>query len=100
MPAPWRDDHDVQWLIGAHESDTGRWFRREEHARFVWWSVLPALLQAAASPAPDTAALAMIEAWVARELAAAEATGWRFDALHDRPGATGVPTTPRDDARR
>ena len=80
-PAPWRDDHDVRWLIGAHESDTGRWFRREEHARFIWWCVLPALLQAAASPAPSAAALDAIEAWAAGELAAAEATGWRFDAL-------------------
>jgi hypothetical protein len=46
------------------------------------------------------AALDAIEAWAATALAAAEATGWRFDALLAPPASTGVPTTPRDDAGR
>jgi hypothetical protein len=76
--SPWRDDHDVRWLIGAHQNEGVEWFRREDHARLVWWRALPALLAAAASPA---LALADAQSWVAEELARAQATEWHFDRL-------------------
>jgi hypothetical protein len=99
--APWRHDRDVQWLIGVHESGGERWFRSEDHARVVWWFALPALLSAAASAARGSAALPAIEAWVAGNLAAAQATGWRFEALLDRLDPRGAPgpasTIRRDD---
>ena len=80
-PPPWSHDDDVQWLIGVHESGGTRWFRREEHARFIWWSTLRALLQAAASSTPGALTVDAIEAWAAGQLAVAPSTGWQFDAL-------------------
>ncbi|HTR96578.1 MAG TPA: alpha-amylase family glycosyl hydrolase [Candidatus Acidoferrales bacterium] len=81
-PPPWRDDHDVRWLIGAHESRGVHWFGREQHAQFTWWMALPALLEAVRAPEPARArALEDIESWTAAELRRAEASAWRFDAL-------------------
>jgi hypothetical protein len=78
--APWRDDADAAWLIGAHDSGGVRWFRQEDHARFTWWSTLPALLGRAADR-PDAPVIAEIETWVAERLAEAKASAWRFEAL-------------------
>ena len=100
-PAPWRDDPDAAWLIGSNEADGVQWFRKEDHARFVWWSALPALLARAAgrpeAPSPDA-----IEAWVADRLAEGETTQWRFDALLQAgalapvpAAAAGAPEPPR-----
>jgi hypothetical protein len=92
---PWRDDADARWLIGTHESGGVGWFRREDHARFVWWQALPALLLAAAPATPSAPALDAIEAWVASELGAAEAAGWRLDALLNRAGQPSLPSRAR-----
>ncbi|MCC6350738.1 MAG: alpha-amylase [Candidatus Eisenbacteria bacterium] len=78
---PWRDDDDVRWLIGANEHEGVRWFAREAHARFCGWRALPALLALAAKSASVPADLAVIENWIGRELARAEASAWKLDAL-------------------
>ncbi len=91
-PDPWRDDADVRWLLGVHESQGVRWFRRESHARFVWWRTLPSLLALAAGR-PDATALGRIEAWVGAEQRRAERAGYRYDALV--AGGAEQPSAPR-----
>jgi len=93
-PPPWRDDHDVRWLIGAHEADGVAWFRREEHARFVWWRALPALLDVAAK---DSTAVAGAEAaeWAGHELRRAQSAHWRLDELLGNAPAAPESAAPR-----
>ncbi len=79
--APWRDDADVRWLIGAHESEGKHWFRREPHLRFAWWRALPALLATAAKKKPLVRDFAALENWIDRERERAAATGWDFTKL-------------------
>jgi hypothetical protein len=78
---PWREDHDVRWLLGVHEHEGTQWFAREAHTRFTWWRALPALLVQASRPAGAAADVPVIEAWVEREMAKAAASRWSFDAL-------------------
>lgn len=99
-PAPWRDDHDVRWLIGAHEHEGRQWFRREPHLRFTWWRTLPALLAAAAKKKPLVRDFAALEAWIARERERAEATGWDFAKLAAEPAAAKRGAPARAGARR
>jgi glycosidase len=100
---PWQDDHDVRWLIGAHEADGTRWIRREEHARFTWWRTLPALLalsrgggeaRGAKPAAPVRSApvtLTGVEAWAKEQLGLAESARWRLDELLGAAAASAPP---------
>jgi len=92
-PPPWREDHDVRWLIGVNEHEGATWFGREAHARFTWWRALPALVVLASKPSTTLADLAVIEAWTGRELAKAKATGWSFDALLGGDATVASPST-------
>jgi len=101
---PWRDDHDVRWLLGVNEHEGALWFGREAHARFTWWRALPALLVLASRPASTPADIAVIETWVAHELAKADGSGWSFAALlaaggteaaGDSPATKGTPVRSR-----
>jgi len=100
---PWQDDHDARWLVGVHEHEGATWFGREPHARFTWWRALPALLVQASKPSAAPADVGVIEAWIERERARAEASGWDFGAFvgagepAGAPGATLAPRTPATD---
>ena len=88
--SPWRDDHDVRWLIGAHQNEGVEWFRREDHARLVWWRALPALLVTGTGAARS---LAEARVWVTEELARAQATEWHFDRLLTGAVSVATPAT-------
>ncbi|MFN8586659.1 MAG: alpha-amylase family glycosyl hydrolase [Candidatus Eisenbacteria bacterium] len=84
---PWRDDEDVRWLIGVHESDGVQWFRAEDHARLAWWRTLDALLAIPAGAAETEVdeALEQMAEWLDAEFERAEASGWKYDALVAAP---------------
>jgi len=81
LPASLWSDPDVRWLTGAHESN-GIWYIvREPYEELLWWMRMPSLLRLALESAPSRAAVDAMSRAVSDALAAAEAAGYRIDAL-------------------
>jgi glycosidase len=110
-PAALAADADVRWLLGANEHDGVTWFNAESLVQFAWWRALPELLALAATP--DATALRALRTRLARERAAAAASGWRLDAWaatgasapkrragRAKPAAERVAPAPRAAAKR
>ena len=81
LPANLWNDPDVRWLTGAHESDGIRYIVRESYEELLWWMLMPSLLRLAGESAPSRATVDGLSRTVKDALAAAEAAGYRIDAL-------------------
>jgi hypothetical protein len=79
-PALWLDP-DVRWLTGVHEAKGHSYLVRERYEEMLWWMLMPSLLRLAGEPALDRAAIDRLGIIVDEALAAAEAAGYRIDAL-------------------
>jgi len=88
-------DPEVRWLTGAHQAEGHTYIVRERYEELLWWLLMPSLLSLATGTAPTSAAAAQLSAAVSRELAAAEAAGYRVEVLAGltqdsiRPGVSG-----------
>jgi glycosidase len=74
-------DPDVRWLTGVHEAGGKAYVVRESYEELLWWMLMPALLRLAGETAPNRAKVEEVSQGVEEALAAAEAAGYRVDAL-------------------
>jgi glycosidase len=73
-------DPDVRWLAGVNVSNGVTYFNKEQFEELLTWLQLPALLEIAADPSAQTAALAAIEVSVAAAREAAQTAGYKLEA--------------------
>jgi hypothetical protein len=77
-------DADVRWLTGVHETQGVAYFVREPYEELLWWLLLPSLLRLAAETVPCRTVVEQMSKGIKEALAAAEAAGYRIDALVGR----------------
>jgi glycosidase len=80
-PKLWAD-RDVRWLTGVHAAGGHEYLVREPYEELLWWLLMPSLLRAAGEPAPSKAELERMGRKIRESLAAAEAAGYRVDAMY------------------
>jgi len=81
LPAALWLDPDVRWLTGVHSGEGHEYLVKEPYEELLWWLLMPSLLRLAGEAAPRRAEVARMSDTVAEALAAAEAAGYRVDAL-------------------
>ena len=78
---------DARWLAGVNHSDGNTWFNKEQFEELLTWLQLPALLDQAAKPTPEAAAIKQIADAAATSQTAAERSGYNLDRfLSNTPG--------------
>ncbi len=86
---------DARWLAGVNQSEDHTWFNKEQFDELLTWLQLPALLDLAAKPTPDSAVLQQLEEAVETARKAAEIAGYnldRFVAPARTPTGNSIPT--------
>jgi hypothetical protein len=83
-PSLWLDP-DVRWLTGVHRAEGHDYLLRERYEELLWWMLMPSLLRLAGESAPSRAEVEELSRTVDDALAAAEAAGYRVDALLGSP---------------
>ncbi len=79
-PSLWHDP-DVRWLTGVHGAKGHAYLVRESYEELLWWLLMPSLLRMGCEDKPDRAAIREMRNGVDAALAAAEAAGYRVDAM-------------------
>jgi hypothetical protein len=72
---------EVRWLAGVHEAGEKTYFIQEPFEQLLWWIQLPSLVEAAAGPTPEKAALLDIAAQTEEGVQGASACGYDFAEL-------------------
>ena len=88
-PTLWSDP-DVRWLCGVHQAGNCEYLIRERYEELLWWLLMPSLLELAAAPTPDRAAVQELSRDIDGSLRKAEKAGYRVDVLIS-PGAAEQP---------
>lgn len=81
IPTSLWDDPDLRWLTGTHAAGGTFYFNKEAHAELAWWLLTPQLCALTAEGIPTKAEVAVVEAKLAAELAAAEKAGYQLERL-------------------
>ena len=75
------DDPDLNWIAGVHQSEGHTYFVREPYEELLWWLQLPAFVACGARHEQCRETLQHASAAIAREVATAEAAGYKLDEI-------------------